>query len=108
MKTQGPGSHHDVLDDHFGFWNWQKYIGLGVTLLWKYRAAVADRNVQAEGHHGLTDSLDPDLVKIWERMCIDWEEDDFPKTKTNPYHINDTGMLICYLFARFLLGSMSW
>ncbi|KAF9542834.1 hypothetical protein CPC08DRAFT_738695 [Agrocybe pediades] len=23
-KTQGPGSRQDVLDDHFGFWNWVK------------------------------------------------------------------------------------
>jgi len=29
MKTQGPGSRHDVLDDHFGFWNWEKYISMG-------------------------------------------------------------------------------
>lgn len=28
-KTQGPGSRHDVLDDHFGFWNWLKYSGMG-------------------------------------------------------------------------------
>ena len=32
-KTQGPGSRHDVLDDHFSFWNWQKYVGLGKTLM---------------------------------------------------------------------------
>ena len=31
-KTQGPGSRHDVLDDHFHFWNWLKYIGLGSAL----------------------------------------------------------------------------
>jgi len=28
-KTQGPGSRHDVLDDHFGFWNWEKYKSMG-------------------------------------------------------------------------------
>lgn len=28
-KTQGPGSRHDVLDDHFGHWNWTKYTGMG-------------------------------------------------------------------------------
>ena len=28
-KNQGPGSRHDVLDDHFGFWNWEKYIKMG-------------------------------------------------------------------------------
>ncbi|KAG6904850.1 hypothetical protein DXG01_006740, partial [Tephrocybe rancida] len=27
-KTTGPGTRHDVLDDHFGWWNWQKYIAL--------------------------------------------------------------------------------
>jgi hypothetical protein len=30
MKMQGPGSRQDVLDDHFGFWNWQKYITMGM------------------------------------------------------------------------------
>ena len=30
-KTQGPGGRHDILDDHFSFWNWQKYIGMGKT-----------------------------------------------------------------------------
>lgn len=28
-KTQGPGLRHDVLDDHFNFWNYSKYIALG-------------------------------------------------------------------------------
>ncbi|PBK66640.1 hypothetical protein ARMSODRAFT_890042 [Armillaria solidipes] len=28
-KTMGLGSWHDVLDDHFGFWNWLKYIAMG-------------------------------------------------------------------------------
>ena len=29
-KTQGPGSRHDMLDDHFGFWNWEKYKSMGM------------------------------------------------------------------------------
>ncbi|EDR05358.1 uncharacterized protein LACBIDRAFT_329781 [Laccaria bicolor S238N-H82] len=28
MKTQGPGSCHDVIDDHLGFWNWCKYTSM--------------------------------------------------------------------------------
>ncbi len=28
-KTMGPGSQHDVLDNHFGFWNWLKYTAMG-------------------------------------------------------------------------------
>ena len=106
MKTQGPGSRQDVLDDHFGFWNWLKYIGLGTTLLQKYKAAVTDRNIQVEGHHGLTDSLDLEVVKTWEKMCIDWEEDIFPKTKKNPYHDDNISMPSYFLFGHFSLVSM--
>ncbi|KAF8870835.1 hypothetical protein CPB84DRAFT_1692745 [Gymnopilus junonius] len=91
-KTQGPGSHQDVLDDHFGFWNWLKYIGLGSTLLRRYKAAVAQCNLQQEGHRGLTASLDPDLVQKWETMCQDWEADSFPKKAANPYHLDDAYM----------------
>ena len=93
FRSQGPGSRHDVLDDHFGFWNWLKYIGLGTTLLRKYKVAVADHNIQVEGHRGLTDSLNPNLVQMWEQMCIDWEEDAFPKMKKNPYHDDSIGAL---------------
>lgn len=32
MKMMGPGSHYDILDNNFGFWNWQKYISMGTGL----------------------------------------------------------------------------
>lgn len=28
-KAMGPGSRHDMLDDHFGFWNFEKYVSMG-------------------------------------------------------------------------------
>ncbi|KAF8956039.1 hypothetical protein BDZ97DRAFT_1764137 [Flammula alnicola] len=89
-KTQGPGSRHDVYDDHFGFWNWLKYIGLGLTLLRKYKAAVAQQNLQQKGHRGLTESLDPEPVKNWEKMCVNWEQAAFPKqNQQNLYYLKD-------------------
>ena len=85
-KTQGPGGRHDVLDDHFGFWNWQKYIGMGKTLMSRYRVALAEHNRQVEGHRGLTNSLEEGLVTKWELMCTTWEEAEFPKKNCkNPY-----------------------
>jgi hypothetical protein len=87
-KTQGPGSRHDILDSHFGFWNWQKYTSMGNTLMRKYQNALAVRNTQAEAHKGLTSSLSPELVAKWEAACVDWENDGFPKTKKNPYQFN--------------------
>ena len=85
-KTQRPGGRHDVLDDYFSFWNWLKYIGLGKTLMTKYKAAIAEHNIQVEGHRGLTESIDPRLVAKWEKLCMEWEGDSFPKTKPNSYH----------------------
>lgn len=89
-KTQGPGSRHDTLDDHFGFWNWLKYISTGTTLLRKYKAAVKERNLQTEAHEGLTKSVDSAVANQWERLCKEWEEDSFPKVKKNPYHTPDS------------------
>ena len=99
-KTQGPGGRHDVLDDHFGFWNWLKYVALGKTLMSKYKAAIIERNIQVEGHRGLTESLDPMLVARWEKMCLEWESDSFPKTKANPYY---TAGLCMFLLLSLLL-----
>ena len=94
-KMQGPGSWHDILDDHFGFWNWSKYIGMGSTLLRRYKAAIAERNIQVEGHRGLNQVLKAAVVKGWEKMCLEWEQDSsFPKVKKNPYHIPDERTLI--------------
>ncbi|KDR69912.1 hypothetical protein GALMADRAFT_47993, partial [Galerina marginata CBS 339.88] len=84
-KTQGPGSRQDVLDDHFGFWNWLKYVGLGKTLMRRYKQAVGLRNIHLEGHRGLTACMDPEQVEVWEAVCVAWEADIFPKKAKNPY-----------------------
>ncbi|PPR05872.1 hypothetical protein CVT24_006626 [Panaeolus cyanescens] len=71
-KTQGPGSRQDTLDDHFGFWNWLKFIGI------------------VEGHRGFSESLDHELLASFETICADWEADAFPKKVKNPYETERT------------------
>ncbi|PBK63848.1 hypothetical protein ARMSODRAFT_990134 [Armillaria solidipes] len=78
-KTMGPGSRHDVLDDHFGFWNWLKYAAMGLTLARKYRAAIKER---------LSANLPADLVEGWDRLCVEWENAGFPKDVENPFHVD--------------------
>lgn len=91
-KTQGPGSRHDVLDDHFNFWNYQKYMSLGRSLATWYKAAVAERNIQVEGHRGLSNMVQPEQVIKWEKACKEWEDAPFPKTGVkNPYHVASLG-----------------
>ena len=96
-KTQGPWSRQDVLDDHFNFWNWQKYVGLGKTLSRKYKAAIGEQNIQMEAHCGLTESLcssasSSHLPVLWEKICLDWENDGFPKTTVNPYQVEGSSI----------------
>lgn len=90
-KTQGPGSRHDVVDDHLNWWNFLKYITMHTTLLRRYRAAVADRNLQVEAHKGLTASLTPGVGKKWEAVCEIWDSDTFPKDVPNPYMVEVQG-----------------
>lgn len=107
-KTQGPGSRHDVLDDHFNFWNWQKYANMGKTLMARYKKAVAERNTQVEGHRGLTDSLDKSKVAEWESICTKWEEAPFPKTGVkNPYALEGIGESVRLLSGNLYLTCLS-
>ncbi|PBK59996.1 hypothetical protein ARMSODRAFT_1027004 [Armillaria solidipes] len=94
-KTMGPGSHYDVLNDHFSFWNWQKYIGMGKSLIHKYKAAVEECNMQVKGHRGLSANLPAHLVAQWDSLCEVWEDDTFPKTVENPFHVDRE----CYVHA---------
>ncbi|PPQ76849.1 hypothetical protein CVT24_010586 [Panaeolus cyanescens] len=90
-KTQGPGSRIDTIDDHLNFWNYEKYIRMGATLLRRYRAALADRNQQTEAHKGLTSSINPVTVEKWESSCKAWDSDQYPKTVENPYKVDTEG-----------------
>jgi len=51
----------------------------------RYRNAICDRNVQVEGHRGLTASLTSDLVQKWEKLCVEWEKYPWPKKKPSPF-----------------------
>ncbi|PPQ73936.1 hypothetical protein CVT26_006557 [Gymnopilus dilepis] len=87
-KTMGPGSRHDVLDDHFGFWNYEKYISMGRSLMRKYQKAVPERNRQTEAHRGFTESISPADVAKWTQMVEQWEQAVYPRDKLdNPYHV---------------------
>ncbi|KAF8069293.1 hypothetical protein FPV67DRAFT_1415377 [Lyophyllum atratum] len=69
-KTMGPGSRHDALDDHFGFWNWLKYCSMGKWV---------------EGHRGFTSSMPPTKVVAWQAICVAWEEDTaYPRKAPSP------------------------
>jgi len=66
----------------------------------RYRKAVPERNQQVEAHRGFTASMDPVDVALWTNMCENWENDVFPKTAENPYHVKSKSMhFIAFSFA---------
>ncbi|KAG2037090.1 hypothetical protein BDR03DRAFT_934153 [Suillus americanus] len=87
-KEMAPGTRRDVLDDHFGDWNWKKVTGLGRTLLRKITdAAYAER----DHRHALADlegsieqsELGAASLAAWTEEVIAWESD---HTKPNPFN----------------------
>ncbi len=61
---------------------------LGTTLARKYKAAIKEQNVQVEGHCGLSANLPADLVETWDKLCVQWENDRFPKSMENLFHVD--------------------
>ncbi|KAL0570387.1 hypothetical protein V5O48_011577 [Marasmius crinis-equi] len=84
-KPMGPGSRLVVLNDHFRYYNWGKYVGMGATLARRYVQAVKARNQQQEAHRGLTESLPEELRENWERRCHEWEEKPWNEKGESPF-----------------------
>ncbi|KAK7464176.1 hypothetical protein VKT23_006342 [Stygiomarasmius scandens] len=88
-KPMAPGTRQDVLDDHFAAWNWGKLTNMGHTLMRRYKAAIAERNIQVEAHNGWTARLPQEFVQAWEASCLAWENAPFPKDVENPFEISN-------------------
>jgi hypothetical protein len=76
---------------------------MGKTLMRRYRSALADRNVQVEGHRGLSALLADETVQKWESICVARENDNFPKKMKNPYHTEGIGKSMHASVSLFIL-----
>ncbi|KAG2111490.1 hypothetical protein DEU56DRAFT_919993 [Suillus clintonianus] len=87
-KEMAPGTRRDVLDDHFGDWNWKKVTGLGRTLLRKITDAT---HAERDHRHALADlegsikesELGAVSLVAWTEEVVAWESD---HTKPNPFN----------------------
>ncbi|KAK7017025.1 hypothetical protein VNI00_018752 [Paramarasmius palmivorus] len=86
----GPGSRHDTLDDHWGYWNWQKLVGLGSLLLKRLKLAMewADRQERFYKAHAANQAAH---IPEWQRMVEEFEAD---SSKPNPYELPKEGITI--------------
>ncbi|KAJ7463593.1 hypothetical protein FB451DRAFT_1043016 [Mycena latifolia] len=74
-REMGPGSRDDMLNCHWGHWNWQKLLGL------------AELAAQMESFTTFS-MQQADWVPAWQAMVADFEQD--PKKK-NPYELPKRG-----------------
>ncbi|KAJ7670794.1 hypothetical protein DFH06DRAFT_1267265 [Mycena polygramma] len=84
----GPGSRHDMLDDHWGHWNWLKLVGLGVLLMKRLLRAIPERNFQRDSLATFTENQ-AEHVEGWKAMVETFEAD---ATKPNPYELPKSGI----------------
>ncbi|KAJ6447493.1 hypothetical protein C8R47DRAFT_938422, partial [Mycena vitilis] len=79
----GPGARHDTLDDHWGHWNWGKFIGLGALLMKRLLRAIEERNFQRDSLATFTEHQ-AEHVEGWKAMVEAFDAD---ATKPNPYEL---------------------
>ncbi|KAK7025333.1 hypothetical protein VNI00_016115 [Paramarasmius palmivorus] len=84
----GPGSRHDTLDDHWGYWNWEKLVGLGTLLLRRLKLALEWRG-QHEASYRAYVVNQPSNIPEWMHMVEEFEKDSW---KPNPYELPKSGL----------------
>ncbi|KAJ7035891.1 hypothetical protein C8F04DRAFT_954397 [Mycena alexandri] len=82
-KETNQGHRHDILDDGFAQWNWDKVIQMADTLLKMYREACAAVRARSPAFDELTNATPPALVQEWEAMPKTWKIKD--GKYTSPY-----------------------
>ncbi|KAJ7354135.1 hypothetical protein DFH08DRAFT_912735 [Mycena albidolilacea] len=82
-RIMGPGAHHDTIDDHWGYWDWQKLVSLASTLRRRLDNARDQEVVQQEALDTFSDQQQ-DRVEQWKVMVHNFEED---SSKKNPYEM---------------------
>ncbi|KAJ7912863.1 hypothetical protein B0H13DRAFT_2232401 [Mycena leptocephala] len=94
-RKMGPGSREDILNCHWGFWNWQKLLGLGERLRTRMERARNEYSAQLEGFTQFS-VQQVERVPEWRAMVEAFEANN---KKPNPYemtmrHLSEAEVLL--------------
>ncbi|KAG0696318.1 hypothetical protein DFH29DRAFT_984642 [Suillus ampliporus] len=81
-REMGPGSQRNILDDHFGDWNWRKVCNLGPFFLRKLKEAIPERDQHIFDLQDFEEAIPPASLVAWQVMITEWEQD---RLKPNPF-----------------------
>ncbi|KAF8183260.1 hypothetical protein K438DRAFT_1766936 [Mycena galopus ATCC 62051] len=87
-REMGPGSREDTLNCHWGYWNWEKVLGLAERLRTRTDKAQTEYAAQMESFTVFS-IQQADRVPAWRAMVETFEMN--PKAK-NPYQRTEKGM----------------
>lgn len=104
-RENGPAARHQILDDHWGSWNWRKTVNLCMSALLPSHTLIVDANTGTNLRKGLekawkwsiaqravAKSLDATVSEStllrWRKMVTEFKND--PK-KPNPFEEPETG-----------------
>ncbi|EMD40257.1 hypothetical protein CERSUDRAFT_28712, partial [Gelatoporia subvermispora B] len=82
-QEMGPGMRHEVLDDHWGAWNWRKVAGMGAHLVKSHAEALDMHEQQYDAFIEYSDMFDPAVVEGWQDIYDAWIKD--PYVKPDPF-----------------------
>ncbi|KAJ7715348.1 hypothetical protein B0H16DRAFT_1339955, partial [Mycena metata] len=87
-REMGPGSREEVLNNHWGFWNWQKLLGLAERLRTRLDRAKSEYAAQLEAFT-IFSLEQEEHVAGWLHMVEVYEADEKAK---NPYEVTIRGL----------------
>ncbi|KAJ3716228.1 hypothetical protein C8R42DRAFT_589224, partial [Lentinula raphanica] len=94
-RDMGPGNRHEVLDDHFGHWNWRGICRMGQLLLKRYDEALDQQEIHNKALLQFRTERQDDFEE-WDNMITVWEGELLkpPKDRTapNPFESIKSGM----------------
>ncbi|KAJ7694277.1 hypothetical protein B0H14DRAFT_3044225 [Mycena olivaceomarginata] len=86
-REMGPGARQDTLDDFWHYWNWNKVVGMGLTLRKRLLKAVKELQRQRDGLEEFSEAQG-DQVPVWKQMVDDFESG---ASLVNPYQLPKSG-----------------
>ncbi|KAJ6479771.1 hypothetical protein C8R45DRAFT_1101216 [Mycena sanguinolenta] len=91
-REMGPGAREDVLNCHWGFWNWQKLVGMAERL--RTRRDRADVEYAAQMEAFTTFSMQQAAhVPSWRMMVENYEANPKDPKNKNPYEMMVKGLM---------------
>ncbi|TFK16934.1 hypothetical protein FA15DRAFT_698625 [Coprinopsis marcescibilis] len=82
VREMGPAACHEVLNDHWNAFNFQKIMGFRSRFAKNLKEAICMRKVQTENFNKFSETFSEEQKEEWTALIKAWNEN---RTKLNPY-----------------------